>query len=104
MKDLEILTSADGSCWTSRGAFQFAPADGTETYCGQLFEDLGWDGVRYVWFEDATAWCPRRPVQRPYGRNTPRSPTDRPGSPATGTAARSARGSACRYPSALGSP
>lgn len=56
MKDLEILTSADGSCWTSRGAFQFAPADGTETYCGQLFEDLGWDGVRYVWFKDAVAW------------------------------------------------
>jgi len=56
MKDLEILTSADGSSWTSRGAFQFAPADGTATYTGQLFENLGWDGVRYVWFKDAVSW------------------------------------------------
>ena len=56
MKDLEILTSADNSTWTSRGMFQFAPADGTETYAGQLFENLDWDGVRYVWLKDASYW------------------------------------------------
>lgn len=56
MKDLEILTSADGTDWTSRGGFQFAPADGTATYQGQLFEGLDWDGVRFVWLKDATSW------------------------------------------------